>query len=192
MPPAFGHLERRARRKLIAASALRIAGTTTLLLALYYLLPLEHLGGVFLDLLIGGGAFIAALTWQMRSILVAEHPVLRAVEIAGISLPLLVTVFATIYVSMATDPASFSQDLSRSASLYFTVTVFSTVGFGDIVPTTDAARLVVSVQMLVDLVLLGTVVRLLAGAARSGLARQATAPAVAADRSPTDHNAGAE
>ncbi|MGZ4556858.1 MAG: potassium channel family protein, partial [Mycobacteriaceae bacterium] len=55
---------------------------------------------------------------------------------------------------------------TRSSSLYFTITTMSTTGFGDIVPMTDTARLVVSVQMLLDLTLLGTVVRVLAGAAR--------------------------
>jgi voltage-gated potassium channel len=49
--------------------------------------------------------------------------------------------------------------------------VFSTVGFGDITPGTDLARIMVSVQMLLDLVIIGVVVRLLLNAARVGLAR---------------------
>ncbi len=47
----------------------------------------------------------------------------------------------------ANDPATFSEPLTKSGSLYFTVTVFSTVGFGDITPVTDTARLIVSVQI---------------------------------------------
>ena len=51
---------------------------------------------------------------------------------------------------------NFSQeDLSRTDALYFTVTVFSTVGFGDISPTSESARLVVSGQMILDLFILG-------------------------------------
>ena len=42
----------------------------------------------------------------------------------------------------------FSQKLDHSRALYFTITVFSTVGFGDITPTNDAARLAVGAQML--------------------------------------------
>jgi hypothetical protein len=47
--------------------------------------------------------------------------------------------------------------------------VFSTVGFGDITPETNGARIVVSIQMLLDLVVLGAVVRLVVNAAKSGL-----------------------
>jgi hypothetical protein len=60
-------------------------------------------------------------------------------------------VFAIVYVSMAhANPVSFSEQLSRTAGLYFTITVLSTVGFGDITARTDAARLIVSLQMLLD------------------------------------------
>ena len=37
-------------------------------------------------------------------------------------------------------------------------TVLSTVGFGDITPRTDPTRVMVSIQMLLDLVLIGVVV----------------------------------
>ncbi len=47
--------------------------------------------------------------------------------------------------------------------------MFSTVGFGDITPETDLARILVSVQMLLDLVVIGAVVRLLLNAAKTGM-----------------------
>jgi hypothetical protein len=47
--------------------------------------------------------------------------------------------------------------------------VFSTVGFGDITPESNGARIVISTQMLLDLVVIGAVVRLLVSAAKSGL-----------------------
>jgi hypothetical protein len=62
--------------------------------------------------------------------------------------------------------------MSRVGALYFTVTVFATVGFGDIVPVTDAARIVVMVQMVGDLVLVGVGVRVLLGAVQLGLERK--------------------
>ena len=44
------------------------------------------------------------------------------------------------------------------------------MGFGDITPRTDAARLVVTAQMLLDLAIIGAVVRLIFNAARSRVA----------------------
>jgi hypothetical protein len=43
--------------------------------------------------------------------------------------------------------------------------------WGDIVPNTDPARILVSTQMLLNLVIIGAVVKLLATAARTGLER---------------------
>jgi voltage-gated potassium channel len=48
----------------------------------------------------------------------------------------------------------------------------STVGFGDLAANSDAARALVTVQMLVDLALVGGLVRLVMLAARMGLHRQ--------------------
>jgi hypothetical protein len=59
---------------------------------------------------------------------------------------------------------SFNQPLNHTDALYFTVTVFATVGFGDITPTTDAARLVVTGQMIADLVIIGIAVKAITGA----------------------------
>jgi hypothetical protein len=52
------------------------------------------------------------------------------------------------------------------------VTVFSTVGFGDIAPKSEAARVVLIVQMLGDLALLGAGARILLGAVSRGRQRR--------------------
>lgn len=175
----LARLDSQTRRRRIAGAVLRIALTTGSLLALYYLVPLEHFvnSAAFVYFLIGGAIFAAALTWQVRAILVADYPGIRAIEAIGVVLPLLVVVFAIVYITLANaDPGNFSEQLSRSASLYFTITILSTVGFGDITPKTDAARLVVSLQMLLDLVLIGVILKLLIGAAQTGLERQRGEP----------------
>jgi hypothetical protein len=56
------------------------------------------------------------------------------------------------------------------------ITTLSTVGYGDITPTTNLSRMLVSVQMLLDLILIGSIVRLLASAAQKGLQREGVAP----------------
>jgi len=59
--------------------------------------------------------------------------------------PLFLLLFATSYFLMTqADADSFSaHPLTRTDTLYFTVTVFATVGFGDISPASQAARLLV-------------------------------------------------
>jgi hypothetical protein len=52
------------------------------------------------------------------------------------------------------------------SALYFTMTVFATVGFGDIAPVTPAARAVVLGQMVGNLVVLGLLLRLVTSAVR--------------------------
>jgi hypothetical protein len=46
------------------------------------------------------------------------------------------------------------------------------VGFGDITPKTDLARLVTTVQMLADLAVVAVVIRLILGAATRGAAER--------------------
>ena len=68
--------------------------------------------------------------------------------------------------------SNFTQPLTRTDALYFTVTVFTTVGFGDITAKTEAARLVVTCQMITDLIVLGLGIRVIVGAVRRGLQRR--------------------
>ena len=81
--------------------------------------------------------------------------------------------FAVVYATLAqADPANFTQPVDRLSALYFTVTVLSTVGFGDIAARTDTARAIVTVQMMLDLVLIGVVVKVVIGASRIGTERR--------------------
>ena len=60
----------------------------------------------------------------------------------------------------------FGGHLSHTDGLYFTVTVFSTVGFGDITAKTETARLVVTEQIIADLIILGVAIQVIVGAVR--------------------------
>ena len=73
--------------------------------------------------------------------------------------------------------------MTRTDALYFTVTVFSTVGFGDITAKTEAARLVVTGQMIADLVVIGLAVKVIAGAVKRGRQQQQPTGAAAAQPS---------
>lgn len=87
------------------------------------------------------------------------------------ALPLFVLLFATAYFLMERSTANaFSEHLTRLDSVYFAVTVLTTVGFGDIAGRSEAARALVTVQMIADLLLLGFVVRVLLQAAQTAVA----------------------
>lgn len=174
-PTAHARLDRRSRRRLLGLTVLRMALSSAALLAVYYLLPIGALHGLTTILLFIAGRVVVfvVLGWEIRTIVVADYPRLRAVEAVGVTFLLLIIVFSSVYFAMPdTDPGAFTEPLTRSDGLYATITVLSTVDFGDIAPTTDAARLVASVQMLLDLALLGVVVRLIVGAVREGVRRQ--------------------
>ncbi len=121
----------------------------------------------------------------------SPHPRLRAAGALLISFPVLVLLFATPYFLMARDrPGSFSQPLTRVDALYFAMTVFTTVGFGDIAARSQVARVVVIVQMLADLVYVGLLARVLMEAARIAAHRRAAgdmaSSAVEGDALPSD------
>ena len=82
------------------------------------------------------------------------------------------------------DPSAFTEPLSRTDTLYFVITVFATVGFGDISPVSAAARVLASVQMIGDVVLIGLLVRAMLTAVERGRAEQKTARSFEDDQAP--------
>jgi voltage-gated potassium channel len=64
---------------------------------------------------------------------------------------------------------SYTQSMTRLDALYFVTTTLATVGFGDIAPVSELARLLTMLQMIGGLVLLGIVAKVLLGAAQVAL-----------------------
>ncbi len=176
-PEPAAQPEARTPPRTIVRALLQAVGSTTALVAIYYLLPLDHFStGVAVTILaIGLAVLIGLVAFQVRAIVTSPFPGLRGVEALATSIPLFLLLFASTYVVMASISASnFSEPLTRTDALYFTVTVFSTVGFGDITAKTEAARLVVTGQMIADLVIIGLAVKVIVGAVKRGRQQQST------------------
>jgi hypothetical protein len=158
-------------RWLQALSLAKSALIGVLLLVAYYLLPLdEWKGGVGVATLLAGLILIgAAVVWQVRAILKAPFPRLRGFQTMLSGIPLVLVVFAAVfYLTAQVQPDSFSEQMDKIGALYFTVTVFSTVGFGDITAKTDLARTLVTIQMLFNLVVVGLIAKVILGAVNIG------------------------
>ncbi len=113
-------------------------------------------------------------------------------EALAITAPLFLLLFASAYLVLAqADPANFSTpQLNRTDTLYFTLTVFSTVGFGDITATSQAARVIVMIQMVLDLVVLGLGVQAYRDAVNVGRQRSGTASTDQPQENPKSGKAG--
>jgi voltage-gated potassium channel len=163
-------LDRAQRRLAVIRCTATIVIAWVLIVGAYYVLPLAHESSARTGVRLGVDlALVAAVfVWQIRRIGRAELPELRALEALGIVVAVFLVLFSSIYLGMSRAAAStFTQQLDATRALYFTISVFSTVGFGDITPRTDQARLVVAAQMLLDFVIIGVVVRMLFNAART-------------------------
>ena len=157
---------RRRTRRRVLSSLLRVCVVTTTLFLLYALAPLGRRPDGTIAVQLAGSMiiFIVVMTLQILAVMRSPYPGLRAAEVVAVSIPFFMLLFAATYFVMGgAAPASFTERLTRIDAFYFAVTVFATVGFGDIVPNTETARLVVTVQMLADLLLIGFVAKVLIG-----------------------------
>lgn len=149
---------------------LRPLAIVAVVLLLYALTPV-HAGPAAVAAVLSSSASIGLLLWivvrQTRRIARHAEPAVAAVEALALLGTLFVLSFSMTYVALsASDPASFSQPVGKVAAIYFSMTITSTVGFGDIVAVSDVARMTVVVQMVANLVFLALVVRLITEVAR--------------------------
>ncbi|HYI56939.1 MAG TPA: ion channel [Microlunatus sp.] len=178
---SFAGLPRALKRRLLAGAVLRAGITTTILLTAYVVMPFTLISQAryLTGFLIGAAVVLAVLAVEFSRTMRSPYPRLRAVESLLTAGPLFIVLFATAhYVIGQLDPTGYTEPMTRLDALYFTVTTFATVGYGDISPHSDIARLVAMVQMVSGLVLVGVVAKLLFGIAQeSDHRRRLEAPA---------------
>jgi voltage-gated potassium channel len=171
-PIASAVLDSAYARRAVIVGAVRSLGVVGLTLAVYGLVPIrpETAWAVAMFALIGLVAVLVVFARQLARVSRSANPLIAGVEALTLVFGMFLTMSAFVYVSIsAQDPLGFTQPVGKVAGIYFSVTVLATVGFGDISAVSDTARITVTVQMLVDLVLIGVAVKLLGASARRGL-----------------------
>jgi hypothetical protein len=169
-----GQKPRPGARKVVL-TLLRVLGANVALLAIYYLLPLDRTStrGAIALLGVALSGLVVLIFFQVRGIIRAEYPVIRAIGALAISAPLFLLLFAgTYYVLGGLSASNFSESMTRTDALYFTVTVFATVGFGDITATSEGARALVTGQMVAGIVIVGIGARIIVDAIKYGRQHQ--------------------
>ncbi|BAJ29334.1 MULTISPECIES: potassium channel family protein [Kitasatospora] len=145
-------------RELVRTYVGLLAGPV-LLLVLYFTVPLGWFGphhpavswsafGVLLTVL--GIGLLREVRLQVLG--QSRHPVPRILILLCSAL----VVFATAYLAMSRDPGELDGLTTKVDALYFTVITMATVGYGDIHPSGQAARVVVMLQLLYTVVFLTT------------------------------------
>ncbi|MDX3458404.1 potassium channel family protein [Streptomyces sp. ME02-8801-2C] len=170
----------RARRRAAVVALIRAVLIAAGLVTAYYLLPLDEHGTVTSSALLVCGlvGVLMVFGFEVWAIARSPHPRLKAVEALAATLALFLVLFAGAYYMVdRSTPGSFSEPLTRTDALYFTLTTFSTVGYGDIAARSQAGRVLTMAQMVGGLLLVGVAARVLASAVQAGLRRQGRGPA---------------
>jgi len=112
--------------------------------------------------------FIAGVIVLGVLIMLSVRRLLRTGEqarVRGLVLLLTVTVlfFSWADESVAALPNQFVQLTNKTDALYFNISTLATVGFGDVHPVGQLARAAVTLQIVFNLVFLGTAVSMISG-----------------------------
>jgi voltage-gated potassium channel len=155
-------------RAVLTVAAARTVAVAAFAIALYATLPVSE-ANWWIAAVLGVtaiGAVVPLTVRRVHDVGVAERPMLAAAEAVFLLLVMVVFGFSAVYLTLAQRPGQFDGIETHIDAVYFTVTTLSTVGFGDINPTGQAARVVVTIQVLFDLTLVAVSVRVLVAAAR--------------------------
>ncbi|GAB7182294.1 potassium channel family protein [Kitasatospora sp. Ki12] len=152
-----------------------LLGAFALLMVAYFTLPLGWFGDR--RPLLSWSAFVGALvalSWLMLAKIVgvlrgtAKRPVVWLVFLIALAM----TIFAATYYALGAHKPEFAGLETRLDALYFTVVTMATVGYGDITPTGQAARLVVVLQIGYNFVFLAAAAGTASQAVRSTVAQR--------------------
>ena len=147
----------------------RLVAIAVGLFLLYVLVPLSFTRQWF-GLTVGLVAIVAVAPFAVKRAMAvsnSDRPVLAAVEAVVVLVSMIVFGFSILYLAINRHGDQFEGLRTKVDAVYFTVATISTVGYGDVHAVGRAARAAVTVQILFDLTLVATSIRLIMNAARN-------------------------
>lgn len=142
-----------------------VVGTAAAVLVAYFVIPMkEDYAELLAALVVLGavGALVPLAVRRAQQVLVSDRPGLVALQAVVTAVTVLVVSFSTLYYVLGTQHSDQIDGVATKIDgLYFSVTILSTVGFGDITATGQLGRAVVTLNMALNLVLLAIAVRVL-------------------------------
>jgi uncharacterized transporter YbjL len=139
-----------------------LAAEVIALVAAYFLVPLEgSLAFRMVCYVLGLGLVVIVVGRQMRRHLASRDDDIR-VDTLALAIVMAVLLFALAYFALSTaQSGEFSGLTTRVDALYYSLTVATTTGFGDVSAQSQLARVVVSAQLVFNMLIIATAVPLL-------------------------------
>lgn len=156
---------------------LAAVGAAAVIVAAYLAIPMPQVDDppwlVLLTIIVVSVVYVLAGVWALVRITHSAHPLRTGVMALVVMVTAVVVIFALAYVALSVDDVgNFNVPLDKVSALYFTMTILTTVGFGDIHAQTHAAMIAVMVQMVASLTLITTLGRVLVEATRRATRRR--------------------
>jgi voltage-gated potassium channel len=139
-----------------------------LIIFLYYVLPFSSGGGMVLAVGFAVVVVVCSIPWAIHAskrVMESSQPILHGAQMLALMLSAVVCAFASVYYAFATHYDDQMTGLATKLdAMYFTLTMSTTIGFGDIHPIGQAARGVASFHMVSNLAVVAVGVQLVRNA----------------------------
>ena len=147
-----------------AARWARLAAVLTLLVTLYFVVPVsqDDRGSPVLRVLVSIVVLVCLAVAVVAQVRMAADDPSRHIDGLIVGIVLVVVVFShAFYVLNREDPGQVAGLHTRLDGLYFSASTMLTIGYGDVHATGQVARALILVQLLFDAVFVGIAVTML-------------------------------
>ena len=165
----------RTRHVAVRRAVVRTFAAVTGLVVVYFVVPFDWGDDWALVRTAAGVVVLAVIVvWQLRSIHDATYPRLRAAVLVTLTVAVSAVTFAAAYLAASNaNPPSFNEPLDHIDALYFSLTVLSTVGFGDIHAVSSITRVMVTMHIVINVAVITVAARMAFAVAGAAAAKHA-------------------